>query len=83
MELKKFIEDVLLQMADLQNVQQKSRYLVEELEFELALTENESGKVGVRVLGFGVDGSVGNQNLQKVKIKLIPKNSKRNISMSI
>lgn len=74
MELKLFIQDVLQQMDDLKSIQQKKNYLVEELEFELFITETGNGSVGVSVLGFGTTGSLENQNSQKVKIKLVPKN---------
>lgn len=74
MELKLFIKDVLQQMDDLKSIQQKKNYLVEELEFELFITETGNGSVGVSVLGFGTAGSIENQNSQKVKIKLVPRN---------
>lgn len=83
MELKEFIVKVLDQMADLRNSQNKSNYLVDELEFELAVNQTETGNVGVNLLGFGGNAEVENQNSQKVRVKLIPKNSKRNISMTI
>lgn len=74
MELKLFIKDVLEQMDGLKSIQQKRNYLVEELEFELFITETDNGSVGVSVLGFGTIGSIENQNSQKVKIKLVPRN---------
>ena len=55
--------------------------MVEELEFELALTKSDGGKVGVSLLGFGGDLNAENQNAHKVKVKLVPKNSRRNISI--
>ncbi len=81
MKLKEFIQDVLEQMEDLKSVQQKTNYLVEELEFELALTKSDGGKVGVSLLGFGGDLNAENQNAHKVKVKLVPKNLRRNISI--
>lgn len=82
MELKEFIQDVLGQMEDLKSVQHKKNYLVEELEFELTLPKSDSGKVGISLLGFGGDLKAENQNAHRVKVKLVPRSSRRNISIS-
>ena len=73
----------MLEMKELKNDQLKTGYLVEELEFELVLTEIGTGKIGVGILNIGASGSIENQNAQKVKVKLIPRNSQRKISMTI
>ena len=83
MELRRFIENVLQQMEELKNTQNKSNYLVEELEFELSLTEIEGGEIGVSFLGIGGGVNQGTENTNKVKVKLIPKNSRRKISMTV
>ncbi len=70
MELKKFIADVLSQLHELKNDSNKSRYVIDDLEFELNINTTESGKIGVSFLGLNgkLDENVTNQ--QKVKIKL-------------
>lgn len=82
MELKDFIKDVLEQMDSLKDVQQKKNYLVDELEFELALSigKGTDKKIEVSASAFGI-GAGGNrvtnssiENIQKVKIKLTPRN---------
>ncbi len=83
MELKVFISDVLRQMEELKNDSQKSNYLVEELEFELGITVTENSAVAVKVFVLNAGGGTENQNIQKVKIKLIPKSSRRKISMIV
>ncbi len=83
MELKVFISDVLRQMEELRNIPQKSSYLVEELEFELGITVTDNTAVGVKVFVLNAGGGTENQNIQKVKIKLIPKNSRKKISMIV
>lgn len=83
MELKVFISDVLRQMEELRHIPQKSSYLVEELEFELGITVTENTAVGVKVFVLNAGGGTENQNIQKVKIKLIPKNSRKKISMIV
>ncbi len=83
MELKEFISNVMLEMRDLKNDPLKTGYLVEELEFELVLTEINAGRIGVGIMGIGANGSIENQNAQKVKVKLVPRNSQRKISMTI
>ncbi len=73
----------MLEMRDLKNDPLKTGYLVEELEFELVLTEINAGRIGVGIMGIGANGSIENQNAQKVKVKLVPRNSQRKISMTI
>ncbi|MFZ4402030.1 MAG: trypco2 family protein [Bacteroidales bacterium] len=73
MELKNFIQNVLEQMAEIKGNTYKKSYLVEELEFELTLTETNDGKIGVEFLGIGGHLNEGSQNSQKVRVKLKPK----------
>lgn len=83
MVLKDFIKDVLEQLEDLKNVQEKKNYLVQELEFELTLTQSDSGKIGVSLLGLGADMNASNQNAHRVKVKLVPRSSRRNIPRQV
>ena len=78
MELKDFIQGVLAQMEELKADPRKQNYMVEELEFELTLTETINGKVGISFAGIGGNLNNGNQNEQKVKVKLIPSTKLRN-----
>ncbi len=78
MELREFIQDVLIQMEDLKSDPRKQSYMVEELEFELSLTETQNGKVGISIIGLGGDLNKGNQNEQKVRVKLIPSKRLKN-----
>lgn len=78
MELKEFIEEVLGQMEDLKSNPLKQNYMVEELEFELSLTKTINGKVGISFAGIGGNLNNGNQNEQRVKVKLIPSAKLRN-----
>ena len=78
MELKEFIQGVLLQMEELKTDPRKQNYMVEELEFELTLMETSGGKVGISFVGIGGGLNNGNQNEQKVRVKLIPSKKLRN-----
>ena len=78
MELKDFIQEVLVQMEELKTDPLKQKYMVEELEFELTLTETNNGKVGISFAGIGGSLNNGKQNEQKVKVKLIPSTKLRN-----
>ena len=74
MELKKLVEGVLDQMADLrEHNRNKRHYLVEEIEFELSLNETEDGIIGAKLLGMGAKVENGVENYQRVRIKLKPK----------
>ena len=72
MELKKFISDVLDQLQEVKDNENKKRYSVKELEFEVSLQQTDDGKVGVAFWGTGVGLHRENQNTQKVTIKLTP-----------
>lgn len=81
MEIKKFIEQVLNELHELKGTRNKKYYLVQELEFELGVVINYEGdgkfKAGKKFLGISVaaelDASLSKENIQKVKIKLKPK----------
>lgn len=81
MELRNFIENVLVQLEDVQNIPQKRRYLVKDLEFELTLNVTENGNIGVSLLGLGSGLEVGTLEGQRVKIKLVPKTHRNNVSI--
>ncbi len=78
MELKNFIADVLSQLHELKNDSNKSRYIIDDLEFELNINTTESGKIGVSFLGLNGKLNENVTNQQKVKIKLKPKTLKIN-----
>ena len=78
MELKEFIQGVLIQMEDLKTDPRKHHYLVDELEFELTLSETNNGKVGISFGLLGGNFNNGNENVQKVKVRLIPSKKIRN-----
>jgi len=80
MDLKDFISKVMLEMKELKKDPLKTGYTIDELEFELLLTEIDTGNIRVGVFNIGASGSFESQNVQKVKVKLIPKNSNRKIS---
>lgn len=80
MEINKFISMVLDELQDLKTNDNKKRYLVQDLEFELGVTISKEGNgklevsksfMGLEVKG-GVGGDVSKENIQKVKIKLKP-----------
>jgi hypothetical protein len=80
MEINKFISMVLDELQDLKTNNNKKRYLVQDLEFELAVTINKEGngklEVSKSIMGFefkvGVGGDVSKESIQMVKIKLKP-----------
>ena len=80
MEVKKFISMVLDELQDLKTNDNKKRYLVQDLEFELGITVNTEGNGRLEVsnsfLGFevagGLGGEVSKENIQKVTIRLKP-----------
>lgn len=74
MELKQFISKVMYELKELKKDPLKSGYLVDELEFELSLTEIEGGEIRVGIFGVSGGVDVGTQNTNKVKVKLTPKN---------
>ncbi len=86
MEINKFISKVLDELQDLKTNDNKERYLIQDLEFELSVTVNKDGtgklEVSNNFLGFGTKGNLGGsyskEDIQKVKIKLKPKNHSNN-----
>lgn len=81
MEIKRFIGEVLDELHDLKGNRHKKFYIVQELEFELGVVLNYEGegklKAGKKFLGISVaaeiDAGLSKENIQKVKIKLKPK----------
>jgi hypothetical protein len=77
MELKEFIRTILEQMEELKRIEQKKKYIVDELEFELSIQEIENNRIVLSVFGLGGEMAGVNQQGHKVKIKLKPKNRNR------
>ena len=75
MNIKDLISTVLVQMAEIGQENYKKSYLVEDIVFELSLSQTETGEIGARLMGIG--GRLNNEadNSQKVTIKLKPKSS--------
>jgi hypothetical protein len=80
MEINKFISKVLDELQDLKTNDNKKRYIVQDLEFELSVAISKDGKGKLEVsnsfLGFEAKGDLGGgiskEDIQKVKIKLKP-----------
>ena len=83
MEIKNFISEILDQLQDLKSNANKKHYVVQELEFELSFvaaktgTVSSSGKVWDLLIPVTAEGKYSSDNIQKVKIKLKPKNVHR------
>lgn len=77
MEIKKFISTVLDELQDLKSTEEKKRYFVEELEFELGvvLTSESNGNIKFNVFAASTElgADLSKENIQKVKIRLKPK----------
>lgn len=84
MEIKKFISMVLDELQDLKTSDNKKRYVIQDLEFELGLVINKdtnaefSGAknlMGIVKVGVALKGDTSKENIQRVKIKMRPRNS--------
>lgn len=81
MSIKKFISDVLDELQDLKSNANKKRYVVEELEFELGFVASKSASIGNAdtiwdiIIPVTAEGKYSSDKIQKVKIKLKPKES--------
>lgn len=76
MELKGFMGSIIDQLTELRDENpNKRKYLIDELEFELYISEvtNLDGRVNVRIINIGA--GTQNQVYHKVKVKLKPKNN--------
>jgi hypothetical protein len=89
MEIKKFISMVLDELQDLKTSDEKKHYLIQDLEFELGLVINSdvSGEIsgsknilGVIKVGMALKGDASKENIQKVKIKMRPRNLNNKIN---
>jgi len=81
MKLQKFMGSVLDELASLRDTNQnKSNYLIDEMEFELHISEvtETNGCVNISVVKIGTETQT--QNFNKVKIKLIPKKRQTQIN---
>jgi len=84
MEIKNFISMVLDELQDLKTSDNKKRYVIQDLEFELGLVINSdtnaeiSGSknlMGIVKVGMALKGDTSKENIQRVKIKMRPRNS--------
>lgn len=82
MEIKNFISEILNELQDLKADANKKNYLVQELDFELSFVASKSGsissgKVWDVLIPVTAEGNYSSDKIQKVKIKLKPKNVHR------
>jgi hypothetical protein len=75
MELQSFIGDVLQQLEELpRNHQAKHNYIIEELIFEIHVSEINQINGRVNVIVGNIGGDTQTQNSHKMTLKLKPKN---------
>ena len=75
MEINKFMQFVLEELQSVKGNKYKKKYLVDEVEFVLSLTVSNDRTIGVKVLGVGANIGDDKEIIQKVTIKLKPKNT--------
>lgn len=83
MELKDLIKEVLEQMAEVKGNRYKKSYLVTEIEFELSLSQTETGRIGANLVAFNGHGEMGSAHEQRVRVKLVPKTRSNDETISI
>jgi hypothetical protein len=77
MQINKFISSALDELQDLKSNNNKKRYVIEELEFDLSVTvsKENNNTFGINILmsEIGLNNNTSQGNIQRVKIKLKPK----------
>ncbi len=77
MRIKELVEATLKELDRVNQVEEKKKYLVDEVTLEISVSsiEKERGGLSFKILNVGADGNIENENekAHKIIIKLKPK----------
>jgi hypothetical protein len=83
MSLKQFMGEILDELQEIKGNENKKRYSVLELEFEVSFIAKKEGSIGTgKMWDFvipTIEGKYSKDNIQKVKIKLKPRGNTSNL----